>query len=157
MTPKGIKTVIFSILLSITIVTIVFIIWYREPMIKGQFENLESVEIIYRTNILYGEEERIIITDAEEMELFYDAIEKTNIEKILHNTEWGEEPSEWSIVLHFDDGEETLSNGVSSRFVECGVRKFFLRGDSQGMILGSNEELYLLIDEAIGKYAGRNG
>ncbi len=148
---KNLKIMICCILIFILIIIIAFLLWYREPMIRGQFENLKFIEIMYYTDAI--EKESIVISDMEEMELFYNTIQDTNIEKIYHDTEWGGEEPRWSIILHFEDRKEELCDRTRA---EYRVRKYFLRGDQQGIIIGTNEELYLLVDETIEAYMGEN-
>lgn len=161
MKTKNIFKIICSILgvfgtLIIGLFIIVFLIWHRqEAIIEGKIENLQGVEIVYYTSVLYGESESIMITDKDEMELIYNTIKETNIDKIQYNREWGGEAPEWCIILYFEDGEEYYDNGVSSRNISYGIHKFFGEGDDQEVITGSNEALYALIDEIIEQYIGK--
>lgn len=156
MKEKSLWKVIFTVLGYLAIFTIVFFLWYMsEPMIEGRLEKLQSIEIEYYTSVLYGECESIVIVDKDEMELIYNTIKKTSVEKVQYDREWGGESPEWIMILHFEDGDEYFDNGVSTGYIAYGVHKFFYKGETQGVITGSNEELYLLIDETIEKYTGK--
>ncbi len=156
MKEKKVLKVILCTLGFGTILTIVFFLWYmHEPMIEGRYEKLQSIEIVYYTSVLYGECESIVVVDKDEMELIYNTIKKTSVEKVQYDREWGGESPEWMISLHFEDGDEYFDNGVSNGYIAYGVHKLFYKGEMQGVITGSNEELYLLIDETIEKYTGK--